>query len=218
MISYIIFMDQRGVTTRTACWGLTLFLFKLVLCQEDGPHQFPHRRLNRYKEFLGVSTEKERCQRRRGHLIQQFCFISWRCIQGRASSYPNTPVAPRLFLFDMKLRGAERPKDKAGSPQLEVCCLCRVAEIDAQHSRGRLARRQQLCRHTATAKSKERNEGAPFSAAALWTGIKPVLLCRPCHRVSHSGPVPSQRAFNISCDQVVKATKLCKPYGKARWR
>lgn len=114
MISYIIFMDRRGVTTRMACWGLTLFLFKLVLCQEDGPHQFPHRRLNRHKEFLGVSTEKERCQRRRGHLIQQFFFISWRCIQARASSYPNTPAAPRLFLFDMKLRGAERPKRQSG--------------------------------------------------------------------------------------------------------
>lgn len=65
------------------CWGLTLFLFKLVLRQEDGPHQLPHRRLNRHKEFLGVSAEKERCQRRRGHLIQLLYFISRRRIPAR---------------------------------------------------------------------------------------------------------------------------------------
>lgn len=39
------------------------------------------------------------------------------------------------------------------SPELEVCRLRRVAEIDAHHGRGRLARRQQLCRRTAAKKT-----------------------------------------------------------------
>lgn len=36
------------------------------------------------------------------------------------------------------------------SPQLEVCCLCWVTEIDAHHSCGHLPCRQQLCQHTGT--------------------------------------------------------------------
>lgn len=39
--------------------SLTLLLFILVLCQEDGPHQLPNRRLNRHEELPGVSAEGE---------------------------------------------------------------------------------------------------------------------------------------------------------------
>lgn len=84
---------QRG-TTQTARRGLTLFPSKLVLCQEDGPHQLSHWRLNRHKEFLGVSAEKERRPRRRGDLIRQLYFLSRRCGQ---ALLPNTPTAPCLF-------------------------------------------------------------------------------------------------------------------------
>lgn len=40
--------------------SLTLLLFKLILCQEDRPHQLPNRWLNRDEEFLGVSAENEK--------------------------------------------------------------------------------------------------------------------------------------------------------------
>lgn len=40
--------------------SLTLLLFKLVLRQEDGPHQLPDRRLNGHEEFPGVSAERGR--------------------------------------------------------------------------------------------------------------------------------------------------------------
>lgn len=39
--------------------SLTLLLFKLVLCEEDGPHQLPDWRLNGDEEFPGVSAEKQ---------------------------------------------------------------------------------------------------------------------------------------------------------------
>jgi len=38
----------------------TLLLFELVLCQEDGPHQLPDRRLDRHEEFPGVSATKQK--------------------------------------------------------------------------------------------------------------------------------------------------------------
>lgn len=40
--------------------SLTLLLFKLVLCEEDGPHQLPDWRLNGDEEFPGVSAEKQK--------------------------------------------------------------------------------------------------------------------------------------------------------------
>lgn len=40
--------------------SLTLLLLKLVLCEEDGPHQLPDWRLNRDEEFPGVSAEKQK--------------------------------------------------------------------------------------------------------------------------------------------------------------
>lgn len=39
---------------------LTLLLFKLVLCQEDRPHQLSNWWLNRHEEFPGVSAENEK--------------------------------------------------------------------------------------------------------------------------------------------------------------
>lgn len=36
--------------------SLTLLLFKLILCQEDGPHQLPNRWLNWHEELPGVSA------------------------------------------------------------------------------------------------------------------------------------------------------------------
>lgn len=89
-------------------WGLTLFLFELVLCQEDGPHQLSHRRLNRHKEFLGVSAEKEE-ERSRFHSAASFHFLHMRPRRA-ALFFPNTPTAP----CPVQSGAAERLKDGAG--------------------------------------------------------------------------------------------------------
>lgn len=52
-------------------FSLTLFLFKLVLCQEDGPHQLPDRWLDRHEEFPGVSAEKG------GTVVSGICISSF---------------------------------------------------------------------------------------------------------------------------------------------
>ena len=48
---------------------LTLLLFKLVLCQEDRPHQLSNWRLNWHEEFPGVSTENEKDNTNSGIII-----------------------------------------------------------------------------------------------------------------------------------------------------
>lgn len=81
------------------CWGLTLFLFKLVLRQEDGPHQLPHRRLNRHKEFLGVSAEKRKMSEKERPFNSTALFHFQETHPSKAPSYPNTPTALCLFFL-----------------------------------------------------------------------------------------------------------------------
>lgn len=66
----------RVTTFRTSeifrgLFSLTLFLFKLILCQEDGPHQLPDRWLDRHEEFPGVSAEKG------GTVVSGICILSF---------------------------------------------------------------------------------------------------------------------------------------------
>lgn len=61
----------------------------------------------------------------------------------------------------VRRRESARWNTESISPQLEVCRLRRVTEIDAHHSRGRLTCRQQLCQHTRTKR--------PPQSATLWS-------------------------------------------------
>lgn len=59
---YILYSFKQSFNCPSS---LTLLLFKLVLCQEDGSRQLPDRWLNWHEEFPGVSAESgERCEKK----------------------------------------------------------------------------------------------------------------------------------------------------------
>jgi len=132
----------------TPSLSLTLLLFELVLRQEDGPHQLPDRRLDRHEEFLGVSAEQMEKERIKKERKQELSSSFFERIDG---SHRYTVC---VCVCVCVLSAARRPHHTALwedarlnsiSPQLEVRRLRRVTEIDAHHSRRRLACWQQLC-------------------------------------------------------------------------
>lgn len=77
-LKHLLESELSWRSTKLLQW-LTLFLFKLVLCEENWPHQLPNRRLNRHKEFPGVCAGVEiKCVWQKGEFFnmwQEFSLI-----------------------------------------------------------------------------------------------------------------------------------------------